>query len=177
MLTSNHRETQKSTKSAISLGSNIGDSRAILDGALKIISETTGITVQTCSSYYSTAPIGPEQPDFLNACTLLQVGLTPQALLKTLLDIEQHFGRVRLEYWGPRTLDLDILLFEDIIVSTPDLKIPHPYMTQRAFVLVPLAEIAPDWIEPVSGEAIAQLVEKVDCSGVTLSTQAEQIPS
>ena len=85
-----------------------------------------------------------------------------------MLDIEQQFGRVRLEHWGPRTLDLDILLFEDLIIETPKLQIPHPRMTQRAFVLVPLAEIASDWIEPVSGEAIGKLVEKVDCSGVTL---------
>lgn len=175
MVTSNRLATEKATLSAIALGSNIGNSREILDGALKILNETPGITVQTCSSYYSTAPIGPEQPDFLNACAIVQVELTPHALLKTLLSIEQHFGRVRLEHWGPRTLDLDILLFEDMILSTPELKLPHPYMTQRAFVLVPLAEIAPDWIEPVSGEAISQLVKKVDCSGVTLSTQQNQL--
>ncbi|MDJ1177033.1 2-amino-4-hydroxy-6-hydroxymethyldihydropteridine diphosphokinase [Roseofilum capinflatum] len=169
MVTSNHRETPKSTKSAIALGSNLGDSKATLNSALSILDQTTGIRVQTYSSYYHTAPIGPAQPDFLNACAILQVELTPQALLNHLLRIEQHFGRVRRERWGPRTLDLDILLFEDLILSTPELQIPHPCMTERAFVLVPLAEIAPDWIEPVSKEAIAQLVKKIDCSGVTLS--------
>lgn len=176
MVTSNHWETQKSTLSAIALGSNLGDSKANLNSALSILDQTTGIRVQTCSSYYHTAPIGPAQPDFLNACAILQVELTPQDLLKNLLRIEQHFGRIRRERWGPRTLDLDILLFEDLILSTPELHIPHPCMTERAFVLVPLAEIAPEWIEPVSGEAIAQLVKKIDCSGVTLSIKQDSPP-
>ncbi|NES22656.1 MAG: 2-amino-4-hydroxy-6-hydroxymethyldihydropteridine diphosphokinase, partial [Symploca sp. SIO3E6] len=100
---------------------------------------------------------------------LLEVQLNPHELLKTLLGIEQEFGRVRKEHWGPRTLDLDLLLFEDLILETPDLQIPHPRMTQRGFVLVPLAEIAPDWIEPVSKLKVSELVQKVDCSGVSLS--------
>jgi 2-amino-4-hydroxy-6-hydroxymethyldihydropteridine diphosphokinase len=102
----------------------------------------------------------------MNACALLEVQLTPPELLETLLGIEAKFGRVRQERNGPRTLDLDLLLFDDLILDIPNLQIPHPRMTQRAFVLVPLAEIAPNWIEPVSGKAIAQLVQTVDCSGV-----------
>ena len=166
---SDNLATTKGKTSAIALGSNLGDSPATLESALGTLDETPGIAVQTRSSFYKTAPIGPSQPDFLNACALLDVELTAQALLKILLEIERKFGRVRGEHWGPRTLDLDILLFEDLILETPDLQIPHPRMHERAFVLVPLAEIAPDWIDPVSGEAIAQLVEKVDRSGVTLS--------
>ncbi|MDJ1185690.1 2-amino-4-hydroxy-6-hydroxymethyldihydropteridine diphosphokinase [Roseofilum casamattae] len=166
MMTSDDLETSKLTMSAIALGSNIGDSRAILDSALNVLNETPGITVCSYSSYYSTDPIGPAQPDILNACAILEVELTPQALLETLLDIEQQFGRVRHERWGPRSLDLDLLLFEDLILDMPNLQVPHPRMTERGFVLVPLAEIAPDWIEPVSGEAIATLLQKVDCSGV-----------
>jgi len=161
--------TTKLTESAIALGSNLGDSLATLEAALKTLDRTPGITVKTYSSWYKTAPIGPSQPDYLNGCAILEVQLNPQELLKNLLGIEDQFGRVRQERWGPRTLDLDLLLFEDLILSTPELQIPHPRMTQRAFVLVPLAEIAPDWIEPVSGDAIGQLVEKVDGSGVTLS--------
>jgi len=156
--------------SAIALGSNLGDSQVTLEAALKTLDQTSGIRVKTYSSWYVTAPIGgpAEQPSYLNGCALLEVEQTPQELLQTLLAIEDQFGRVRQERWGPRTLDLDLLLFEDLILDTPHLQIPHPRMTQRAFVLVPLAEIAPDWIEPVSREAISQLVEKVDCSGVTL---------
>lgn len=159
-------EQLTTTKSAIGLGSNLGNSQATLEAALETLNRTPGITVKTRSSWYKTAPIGPSQPDYLNACALLDVQLNPQELLKTLLAIEDEFGRVRKERWGARTLDLDLLLFDDLILETPELQIPHPRMTQRAFVLVPLAEIAPDWIEPVLGEAIALLVEKVDRSGV-----------
>jgi 2-amino-4-hydroxy-6-hydroxymethyldihydropteridine diphosphokinase len=109
---------------------------------------------------------GPPQPDYLNGCALLDVQLTPQKLLETLLRVEAQFGRVREERNSPRTLDLDLLLFDDLILNIPTLQLPHPRMKDRAFVLVPLAEIAPNWIEPVSGKAIAQLVQTVDCSGV-----------
>jgi 2-amino-4-hydroxy-6-hydroxymethyldihydropteridine diphosphokinase len=131
-----------------------------------MLAKTPGITVTSQSSWYRTAPVGPPQPDYLNGCVILELQLTPHDLLQTLLSIEQQFGRERRERWGPRTLDLDILLFDNLIIDTPTLQIPHPRMTERAFVLVPLAEIAPDWIEPKSGCAIAQLVQRVDCSGV-----------
>jgi 2-amino-4-hydroxy-6-hydroxymethyldihydropteridine diphosphokinase len=153
-------------RSAIAVGSNLGDSLRILQDALKILAETPGVTLQAQSSWYQTAPVGPPQPDYINGCALLEVQLTPQELLKTLQNIEAKFGRVRKERWGPRTLDLDFLLFDDLILEAPTLQLPHPRMTERAFVLVPLAEIAPDWIEPVSRKAIAQLVQGVDCSGV-----------
>jgi len=155
-----------SKPSAIALGSNLGDSRTILENALKTLGNTLGITLKAQSSWYQTAPVGPPQPDYLNGCALLEVQLTPQELLETLLKIEVQFGRVRQERWGPRILDLDLLLFDDLILETHALQLPHPRMTERAFVLVPLAEIAPNWVEPVSGKAIAQLVQRVDCSGV-----------
>lgn len=153
-------------RSAIALGSNLGDSRTILENALKILAQTPGIILQDRSSWYQTAPVGPPQPDYLNGCALLDVQLTPQELLETLLKIEAQFGRTRKERWGPRTIDLDLLLFDDLILDIPNLQLPHPRMRERAFVLVPLAEIAPNWVEPVSGKAIAQLVQTVDCSGV-----------
>ncbi len=92
--------------------------------------------------------------------------LTPEELLAALLEVEKQFGRVRTQRWGPRSLDLDLLLFDRIILETPKLQIPHPRMRERAFVLVPLAEIAPDWIDPGSGKAIARLLQGLDCSGV-----------
>ncbi len=152
--------------SAIALGSNLGNSRTILENALQTLANTEGITLQNRSSWYQTAPIGPPQPDYINGCALLEVQQTAEELLETLLRIETQFGRLRQEHWGPRTLDLDLLLFDNLILDSPNLQLPHPRMKERAFVLVPLAEIAPNWIEPISGKAIAQLVQRVDCSGV-----------
>ncbi|MGH2412524.1 MAG: 2-amino-4-hydroxy-6-hydroxymethyldihydropteridine diphosphokinase [Microcystaceae cyanobacterium] len=156
----------KIAKCAIALGSNLGDSFTILDNALKFLTQTPAITLISRSRWYKTTPIGPPQPDYLNGCAVLQVQLTPEQVLETLLSIEDQFGRVRRERWGPRTLDLDLLLYDDLILNTPQLQIPHPRMRERAFVLVPLAEIAPNWIDPLSGKAIAQLLKTVDCSGV-----------
>lgn len=151
---------------AIALGSNLGESRQILESALTILSQTPGIELQARSHWYQTKAVGPPQPDYLNGCVLLKVTLTAQELLAILLNTEVQFGRERRERWGARTLDLDILLFDDLILDSPHLQIPHPRMVDRAFVLVPLAEIAPDWVEPVSGQTIAELVQTVDCSGV-----------
>lgn len=156
------------TESAIALGSNIGDSLRILEAAIETLAQTPGINLSAKSSWYKTKPVGPPQPDYLNGCAILQVEMNPQILLETLLQIEQQFGRIRQERWGPRLLDLDLLLYDGLILDTPNLQIPHPRMTQRAFVLVPLTEIAPDWVEPISGNAIKDLVTKVDCSEVFL---------
>jgi 2-amino-4-hydroxy-6-hydroxymethyldihydropteridine diphosphokinase len=146
---------------AIALGSNLGDSNLILDNAIHILSETPKIKVKSYSKWYQTVAMGPPQPDYLNGCALLDVGLTPQEVLETLLKIEKHFGRERRERWGPRTLDLDLLLFEDLIIDSPTLKIPHPHMRERDFVLIPLAEIAPEWVDPVTGMAIADLLDQL----------------
>jgi len=156
----------KLTKCAIALGSNLGDSLATLKSAIATLNNTSEITVNSHSSWYKTAPVGPPQPDYINACAILEVALEPEQLLATLLEIEIKFNRIRREKWGPRTLDLDLLLYDDLILDTPTLTLPHPRMTERAFVLVPLAEIAPDWVHPVTKSAIAQLLETVNCSGV-----------
>lgn len=151
---------------AIALGGNLGDSHAILEGALVELAKRPGIVVKRRSHWYCTKAVGPPQPDYLNGCAVLRVTMTPDVLLRVLLDLEVQFGRVRRERWGPRTLDLDLLLFDQVVVETPDLQIPHPRMGERAFVLIPLAEIAPDWVEPMSGRAIATLAQGVDGTGV-----------
>lgn len=153
-------------RAAIALGSNLGDSAGILESALVTLAHTPGITLQSRSHLYQTVAVGPPQPDYINACALLLTDHSPRSLLQTLLAIEAKWGRVRRERWGPRILDLDLLLFDDSIQQEPELEIPHPRMAERAFVLVPLAEIAADWMEPVSGKAIADLLQAVDCSGV-----------
>jgi 2-amino-4-hydroxy-6-hydroxymethyldihydropteridine diphosphokinase len=154
--------------SAIALGSNLGDSRSILVSAIDWLQMHPQIEVLAVSSWYRTKPIGPPQPDYLNGCVTIRTSLTPLELLRVLQAIEAKFGRVRQERWGARTLDLDLLLYETQIIDAPTLQLPHPRMVERAFVLVPLAEIAPDWIEPRSGQSIVVLANKLKCSGVEL---------
>lgn len=156
------------TPCAIALGSNLGDSRYTLEQAIVTLSQTPGISLLARSHWYQTTAIGPPQPDYLNGCVTVQTTLLPHPLLNLLLSIEQQFGRERRERWGPRTLDLDLLLWADCVLNTPTLTLPHPRMAERAFVLVPLAEIAPDWLEPLSGMEIAALAGKVDRAGVKM---------
>ncbi len=153
---------------AIALGSNLGESRNILASSLMTLDKISGIEVKKKSSWYQTIPIGPPQPDYINGCAILFVTLTPEKLLKTLLEVEIKFGRERREKWGARTLDLDVILFDNLICKTPHLEIPHPRMRERGFVLVPLTEIAPEWVDPVTGKTIKQLLQFIDTSGVKL---------
>jgi 2-amino-4-hydroxy-6-hydroxymethyldihydropteridine diphosphokinase len=153
---------------AIGLGSNLGDSRSILDGAIDRLRMHPQLEVIAISSWYLTAPIGPPQPDYINGCATIRTSLAPFDLLNTLHAIESEFGRVRQEVWGARTLDLDLLLYDNLIIDLPTVQIPHPRMLERAFVLAPLAEIAPDSIEPRSGYSIVTLSNKLKYSGVKL---------
>ena len=153
-------------KCAIALGSNLGDSKQILNQALNLLSQTSGIELISHSSWYETVPVGPPQPNYVNGCAILETELLPENLLQILLKIEQQFGRIRQERWGPRILDLDILLYGDLMLEMPNLTIPHPRMNERAFVLVPLAEIAAHWIDPISRQTILQLSQAIDCSGI-----------
>ena len=159
---------------AIALGSNQGNSLDILERSLNVLNLIPGIDLKTTSSWYQTKPVGTPQPqpDYLNGCALLSVEQTPEELLAILQATEIQFGRTDKGTLQPRTLDLDLLLYENAIVDTPDLIIPHPRLNERAFVLVPLAEIASDWIEPRSGNKIARLLANVDTSGVQLYTNS-----
>ncbi len=151
---------------AIALGSNLGDSAAILSGALTALDQQAEIELVEQSPLYRTAPVGPPQPDYLNACAILQTTLAAPELMQRLLEVEAWFGRVRRERWGARHLDLDLLLYGDQIIQTEVVQVPHPRFRERAFVLVPLGDVAADWTDPVTGRAIADLVKAVDCSGV-----------
>lgn len=131
----------------IALGGNVGDVRATFDRAISMLLGMTQGTLLARSSDYSTPPWGDEdQPPFINACIGLDTELDPHALLYTLKKIETRFGRIRNSErrWGPRTLDLDMIAYDDVTLSDRDLTLPHPRLFERAFVLVPLAEIAPD---------------------------------
>ena len=159
---------------AIALGSNQGNSLKILESSLDALQQIPGITLKHTSSWYQTKPVSTptSQPDYLNGCALLSVEQTPEELLVILQATEIQYGRVGKGRLQPRTLDLDLLLYGDVVLHTPNLTIPHPRMTERAFVLVPLAEIASDWIEPVSRTKIAKLLSNIDTSGVQLFVAA-----
>lgn len=157
---------QPSHLAVVGLGGNIGPVMDNLNGAIAELSLVPGIEVKRCSSWYQSRPVGPPQPDYINGCATLAVNLSPQQLLQTLLNIEQKFGRIRGEKWGPRTLDLDLIFYGDRQLNQHGLEIPHPQMQYRPFVLVPLEEIAPKLVDPRSGKTIAELVKNVDCTTV-----------
>lgn len=146
----------------IALGSNIGDSETYLNEAVEKIGQIPTCTVEKVSSYLVTEPYGvTDQPDFLNACLKMQTLLYPEELLKELNRIEKEAGRERIIHWGPRTLDLDILLYDDIVLEEDDLCIPHVEMHKRSFVLEPLAEIAPYKRHPVYGKTVREMLEEI----------------
>ena len=146
----------------IALGSNIGDSETYLNEAVEKIGQIPTCTVEKVSSYLVTEPYGvTDQPDFLNACLKLRTLLYPEELLKELNRIEKEAGRERIIHWGPRTLDLDILLYDDIVLEEEDLCIPHVEMHKRSFVLEPLAEIAPYKRHPVYGKTVREMLEEI----------------
>lgn len=129
----------------LGLGSNLGDKEDYLRKAVNLLAAHEGIQVCNISSIYATAPIGyTEQPEFLNIVLQVQTSLQPEDLLTVCRSVEQQLKRVRDVRWGPRTIDIDILLYENSQVHTPELTIPHPLMLQRLFVLLPLTEVAPD---------------------------------
>ena len=128
----------------IGLGSNLQSPRDQVTSALDELARLPACQLIKASSLYRSAPLGPAQPDYINAVAALGTELEPLALLRQLQALEQQHGRLRLERWGPRTLDLDLLLYDDVEMATEVLTLPHPEMVNRNFVLIPLAEIAPD---------------------------------
>lgn len=144
------------TAAHIALGSNLGNRAANLRTALEMLAQTAGISITAVSAIYETAPVGgPEQDPYLNACAALVTKLTPTRLLLMMLDIEKKMGRVRKVRWGPRIIDLDLLLYEKVMMNTPLLELPHPRMSGRDFVLIPLADIAPDQDIPGLNQTVA----------------------
>ncbi len=138
-------------RAVVGLGSNLGDRLATMRAALRELSAVA--RVEATSRVYATAPVGPPQPDYLNAAVLVAWDGQARGLLDALLAIEQKLGRVRGEKWGPRTIDLDVLWIEGQRVDEPGLLVPHPHLKERAFALAPMLEVAPDATEPSTGDA------------------------
>ena len=145
----------------LSLGSNLGNRLGYLQAAVEEIDRLPGTRVGRVSKVYETEPVGmPAQPDFLNLALEIQSDLSPAALLKSVKEIEAKVGRIETFRYGPREIDIDILFFGSEVVSEPLLTIPHPELTRRAFVLVPLAELASGFADPVSGLTVRHLLER-----------------
>jgi 2-amino-4-hydroxy-6-hydroxymethyldihydropteridine diphosphokinase len=159
------RETM--AEALIALGGNVGDARATLDRAVAAFCDGDVVRLLARSSDYRTPPWGVEdQPPFINLCIVVATSLAPRDLLARALEVERGFGRdrARERRWGPRPLDIDLLAYDDVTLDGPDLILPHPRLFERAFVLVPLAEIAPD--RRIAGVRITDALARLDTAGI-----------
>ena len=162
---------ERAIEAALGLGGNVGDVAAAFVNALSRLADAPGVRLARISSVYRTPPWGKlDQPAFLNMAALVETTLPARALLALCLDIERALGRRRLERWGPRTLDIDILTYGEARIDEPDLKVPHPRLAERAFVLAPLAEIAPHL--NVAGREVREWLAGADCAGVEVDAEA-----
>jgi 2-amino-4-hydroxy-6-hydroxymethyldihydropteridine diphosphokinase len=154
-------------KAFLGLGGNIGDTRATLDRAVTLLNDGTDVRLLARSSDYQTPPWGVEnQAPFLNLCVAVETTLTPHQLLERVHEVEQELGRNRAAEtrWGPRTCDIDILSYDDVALNEPDLVLPHPRMFERGFVLMPLAEIAPNAV--IGGRRVKDALKTADTKGI-----------
>jgi len=173
-----HRTGRPEVTAYVALGANLGDAAQTLRDALRSLAHTPGIRLLKASSLYRTAPIESSGPDYLNAVAEVATILTAPALLVALQAIENAAGRERPYRNAPRTLDLDLLLFGNARIDSPDLTVPHPRMWQRAFVLVPLAEVAPSLVSAEALQAVAaQGVERLEANAIAAGDSPHHNPT
>jgi len=147
----------------VGLGSNLGERESMIRLALEDLSRLPETQLVRASSLYDTEPVGEvDQPNFLNAVAQLETGLSPRQLMWNLRLIEKRLGRVRTRRWGPRTMDLDLLFYGDEVIEDPDLRVPHPELAARSFVLVPLLELDPLLVHPVTRETLLHLLSRLN---------------
>jgi 2-amino-4-hydroxy-6-hydroxymethyldihydropteridine diphosphokinase len=153
--------TSRKHDAYIGLGSNLGHREKYITAALNALQNTRGIEVVKVSKLYETEPVGgPEgQSNYVNAAAHLRTTLSPERLLEVCLEIEKSLARERAVHWGPRTIDLDVLCYDQEIIATPTLTLPHPLMHERAFVMEPLAEVAPELMHPVLERTVADILD------------------
>lgn len=153
-------------KACIGIGSNIGDRIGNCKKAIKLLEKNKNIKIKALSSFYETAPVGYKDQDwFINCAVAIETGLKPLLLLSVCQAIESEMGRIRKKKYGPRIIDLDILLYNNDIIDSKELKIPHPEMHKRRFVLQPLSDIAPDAVHPVLKKTIVELLDNLTEEG------------
>ncbi|MEZ2127347.1 MULTISPECIES: 2-amino-4-hydroxy-6-hydroxymethyldihydropteridine diphosphokinase [unclassified Sinorhizobium] len=159
-------------RATLGLGGNLGDPIRAMTSALQILDARDDCAVIAVSRLYRTPPWGKtDQSFFFNACAELETTLEPEALLDVCLGVEKEMKRERKERWGPRTLDIDILTYGDLLLATPRLEIPHPRMTERGFVLMPLADFAPDLT--VKGRTVVEWLREADMEGIQIAEDNE----
>ncbi len=161
------------TVASLGLGGNIGDPRAAMAHALQEIDQQDTCRILGVSRLYVTPPWGKtDQAEFFNCCALVETTLEAEPLLQLCLSIERQMKRVRLERWGPRTIDIDVLTYGDRVQKTDVLELPHPRMTERGFVIMPLADVAPDL--KVNGRCVADWLQRVDVAGIRIADESRE---
>ncbi|QEE44101.1 2-amino-4-hydroxy-6-hydroxymethyldihydropteridine diphosphokinase [Rhizobium sp. WL3] len=166
----NSSDGKRWSAATLGLGGNIGDPAVAMADALGRLDQRPDCRVTSVSRLYRTPPWGKtDQADFYNSCAAVETLLEPQELLAACLEIERTMKRVRVERWGPRTIDIDILTFADRVIDAEHLKVPHPRMTERAFVLMPLADIDPQLV--IKGRSVAAWLGEVDRTGIVVANE------
>ncbi len=161
----------------LGIGGNLGNREQTLRRTVRALEGGTRVTVLAASRVYETDPVSDEdQPAFLNGVLKVETALTARELLNLLLEVEQHFGRVRERKWGPRTLDLDILTYEAEVIREKGLDVPHPYLHERGFVLIPLCDLAADTLHPSLGRTFKDLADEVGDRGVRVVPGLQLLP-